>query len=400
MSAGVDKILSVLVFLLVLPIHASASSNTREDLFSDDFENGPDQWEISNPEAIAILDSGDSDHGKVLRMAPADARLHALIRGSDRWRGYRIEGDVLFPDDKHNYLGFIYNLRKTEQRVDLGSIYIKGNGSYIRVNPRRDWNPARMLYEEYHTQLSGADAIRIGEWQRFAAEVFGSICHFYVGDMKKPKVTFDYYEYDSGKAGFKPRVVGGSVWIDNIRAMSIDGLSYRGPAQPEGLDHDSGHLVTDWRALGFLTQSIPEVESSSVPGHEVVNDGGIEHRWSRFETDPRGAVVTGRLVDFLGSRTVAYFATTMRVAENETARFELSTIDDMAIWINGIFQGYVYPDRFAWHDFGRNPEHDAPDAWDTLEPGTHHILVRVRGGRYASGGFFARVVREPAKGAH
>ena len=399
MSKGAGKTLSIMVFLLVLPLHGSTASDTRVELFSDDFENGLDQWEISNSEAIAIVDAGDSGHGKVLRMAPSDARLRALIRGSDRWRGYRIEGDVLFPDDQHNYLGFVYNLREDEQRIDLGSIYIKGNGSYIRVNPRRDWNPARMLYEEYRTQLSGADAIRIGEWQRFAAEVVGNICHFYVGDMRTPKVTFDYYEYDSGKAGFKPRVIGGPVWIDNIRATSIDGLSHRGPARPEGLDHDPGRLVTDWRALGFLTRSIPEVESSTAPGREIVNDGGIEHRWSRFDTDPRGAVVTGRLVDFLGSRTVAYFTTTVHVTQNEIARFELSTIDAMALWINGVFKGYVSPDRFAWHDFGRNPEHTAPDEWDTLEPGTHRILVRVRGGQYASGGFFARVARGPAKGA-
>ena len=41
----------------------------------------------------------DPGHGRVLELAPGGARLHALIRGSERWsagqKGYRIEGEVL-----------------------------------------------------------------------------------------------------------------------------------------------------------------------------------------------------------------------------------------------------------------------------------------------------------------
>ena len=389
-----------LIALLLAGGPAGAQSGSRPELFSDDFESGLAGWEISDAEAIRILDTDDPGHGKVLELAPGGARLHALIRGSEQWsagqKGYRIEGEVLFPRDEHNYLGLIYHYAESADRVDLGSIYIKGNGSYIRVNPRRDWNPARMLYEEYRTPLEGDDAIVIGRWQRFAAEVKGTVCHFYVGNLEIPKVTFDFYEGDRGKAGFKPRVVGGPVWIDNLRATAIDELSYRGPRRPPGIVYDTADHVTDWQALGPLAGTHPDLEAAT--GRvDAVTDGGTEHRWLSFPADPRGAVVTGRVTDFLGERSVAYFRTTVEVAEGEQARFELSTLDPMAIWTDGGFDGYIeIRDRFAWHDFGRNPEHPRTNGYTPLGPGVHDILIRVRGGAYATGGFFARLARQPA----
>ena len=371
-----------------------AQGRQAQDLFFDDFESGLTRWEISDPNTITTIDSGQSDHGKIMQLTPAHAKLYALIRGSERWRGFRIEGDVLFPENSHNYLGFIYNYAERENRVDLGSIYIKGNGSYIQVNPRRDWNPARMLYEEYKIKLTGADAIRIGHWQKFAAEVQGNACHFYVGDMKTPKATFDFYEYDSGKAGFKPRVVGSPVWIDNIRLKAIDRLSYSGPHKPEEVKYEPERLLTKWSVLGPLTRTHTEVEMSPVPTSNGASEAGTKHKWRDFSTDPRGAVVTGRVVDFLGNRTVAYFATTIRVDEGERAKLEFSSIDNLAIWINGRFRGYGDRDTFAWYDFGKNPDHPPTGGSDSLQPGVNHVLVRVRGGQYATGGFFARVVRE------
>ncbi|MGD8329245.1 MAG: hypothetical protein PVJ49_07390, partial [Acidobacteriota bacterium] len=360
-------------------------------LFADDFENGTGGWEISNTHAMGIIDSDDARHGEVLRLAPADAQISALIRGSERWPAFRIEGDVLFPDDRNNYLGFIYDYVASPRRTDMGSIYIKGNGSYIRVNPRRDWNPARMLYEEYRTPLTGEDAIVIGEWQHFAAEVIGSVCHFYVGDMSVPKVTFDHYEGGAGRVGFKPRVVGGPVWLDNVRVVAIDAPSYTGAPRPAGMDHRSDELVTDWRALGPLSRIAVPVERAADPASVIVDVDGVARAFEPFVTDGRGAVVTGRVVEFLGSGTVAYFATRIVVPEGSSAELQLSTIDDLALWNNGVFKGYVLRDTFAWHDVGRNPDHPPTDSL-SLEPGVHNVLVRVRGGAYASGGFFARLV--------
>ncbi len=381
---------------LIVLLLASDVAGAETVLFSDDFESGLAGWEISDSQAIRIREAEDTEHGRVLELAPAGARLHALMRGSEGWGGYRIEGEVLFPRDEQNYLGLIYHYTESGERANLGSIYIKGNGSYIRVNPRRDWNPARMLYEEYKTRLTGDDAIVIGRWQRFAAEVRGSACHFYVGDLEVPKVTFDFYEGTAGKAGFKPRVVGGPVWIDNLRVTAIDELSYRGPRRPLGIVYDTADAITDWQALGPLTRTHTSVETAT--GRvDAVTDGGSEHRWRPFPADPRGAVISGRVTDFLGSRTVAYFRTSVEVAEGEQARLELSSLDPMAIWVDGGFEGYIERrDRFAWHDFGRNPEHPRTGGYIPLAPGVHHLLIRVRGGAYATGGFFARLAREPA----
>jgi hypothetical protein len=378
--------------LVVVCATPSAAQQT-EELFFDDFEAGLAGWAISDPEAIRIWATPDPSHGHVLLLSPADAKLQALIRGSESWRGYRVEGEVLFPEDVHNYLGFIYNYAQRGDRVDLGSIYIKGNGSYIRVNPRRDWNPSRMLYEEYRTPLTGRDTIRIGEWQSFAVEVVGRVCHFYVGDMNVPKVTFDLYEHAGGKAGFKPRVVGGSTWLDNVRATAIEKLTYQGPRQPPGIEHRPDQLVTSWKALGPLAGSNSELERAADPGARAVIEAGVEYAWRDFEVDPRGAVVTGRVTDFLGRRTVAYFLTTIEIPEGEAGRFEFSSIDHLAFWVNGRFEGYSYRDRLAWHDFGRNPDHP-PTASLPLQEGMNRVLIRARGGVYASGGFFARVVLE------
>jgi hypothetical protein len=379
----------VLIVVFATPSHAQQA----EELFFDDFESDLAGWAISDPEAIRVLETQDPSHGNVLLLSPAHAKLHALIRGSDAWEGYRIEGEVLFPQDVHNYLGLIYSYSRRGDRVDLGSIYIKGNGSYVRVNPRRDWNPSRMLYEEYRTPLRGRDTIRIGEWQSFAMEVVGNVCHLYVGDMTVPKVTFDYYEHAGGRVGFKPRVVGGSTWLDNVRATAIKGLSYEGSRQPPGIEHRPDELVTTWKVLGPLAGSDLGLEQAADPVEMTVAEGGVEFGWRDFDTDPRGAVVTGRVTDFLGDRTVAYFLTTIEISEGEVGRFEFSSIDHLAFWVNGSFEGYSYRDRIAWHDFGRNPDHP-PTAALPLQEGINRVLIRARGGVYASGGFFARVVLE------
>jgi hypothetical protein len=373
-----------------------ADGRDGERLFEDEFESTLEAWELSSPDAIRIVDADDSRHGRVLELSPASTREYALIRGSQSWRGYRIDADFLFPDDVDNYLALIYNLVASEGRTDFGSIYIKGNGSYIRVNPRRDWNPGRMLYEEYRTDLEGDDRIRIGRWQRLAAEVLGGVCHFYVGDMETPKVSFEMYEGSTGKAGFKPRVVGGSVWIDNVRVTAIDRLSYTGPRRPLGIEYRPDQLVTDWEILGPLTRTHFQLEEGGGGAPARVVDGGVTHGWRHFATDERGAVITGRVTQFAGSRTVVYLRTTIEVADGETAELQFSTIDDLAMWLNGRFEGYAYRDRFAWYDFRDTPERPTGD-WLPLKNGINHVLVRVRGGVYASGGFFARVLREPAQ---
>ncbi|MFZ0429654.1 MAG: hypothetical protein WAO20_16170 [Acidobacteriota bacterium] len=218
--------------------------------------------------------------------------------------------------------------------------------------------------------------------------------HFYVGDMRTPKVTFDFLEVARGKVGFKPRVVGTPVWIDNISARSIEAFSYPGPPRPLGVHYAPESMVTDWQVLGPLTRTYPEIEKNGRSSDRVLRDAGVDRRWQPLATDPRGAVVTGRITEFLGSRTVAYFAATIEVPRGEKAELQLSSIDDLAVWLNGTFDGYWGRDRFAWYDVGTNPEH-RPTGTLPLATGTNRLLIRVRGGQYATGGFFARLVRTP-----
>lgn len=375
--------------LALLATSAPAASSPQQELFRDDFEGDLSGWEISNTNAIRIVDSGD-EHGRVLEMAAEDARLAALFRGSENWSGYRVEADFLFPTDEHNYLGFIYNLVEVDGRVDLGSLYVKGNGSYIQSNPRTDWNPMRTVFPEQRVDLTGNDAIVIGGWHRMAAEVVGNVCHLYVDDMEVPKITFDFYPYASGKAGFKPRVVGGPVRIDDVRVESIEGFSWQGGTLP-AIEYHRDALVTDWKVLRRLTRVFPEIEKLSDPTTRGVVDEGVAREWEALPADRRGGVVTGYHADFLGPRTVAYFATTIEVEGADGAVLEFSAADDLTIWSNGRFYGYDDRGAYAWFDFGTNPDHPRTTSVG-LEPGTNHVLVRVRGGIYATGGFFARVV--------
>ncbi len=63
----------------------------------------------------------------------------------------------------------------------------------------------------------------------------------------------------------------------------------------------------------------------------------------------------------------------------------------MQIWVNGAFSGFLPRQDYAWFDFWKNPEHQGWRLRIDLEPGENQILIRVRGGEYASGGFFARL---------
>lgn len=107
------------------------------------------------------------------------------------------------------------------------------------------------------------------------------------------------------------------------------------------------------------------------------------------------AIVIGRW-----QRTAAYFLTTVVVGEKETAAMRFSTIDAMALSVNGRFAGYSEGERYAWYDFGVNPDHPPTSYTELpLAPGANQVLIRVRGGIYSTGGFYAAVHRVPAPSA-
>ena len=178
----------------------SAIAQTR---FAYDFEKDLSGWLLKNERAIRLVPSHDKIHGHVMELR-SDGAVYALIKRSDLWGSVRIEGEVCFPENEQNYLGVICNCQSIKSRTDFGSIYIKGDESYIAMNPWRDGNASRLLYEEYRTFLTGKDSIEAGTWKSFKAEIVRNECHFYVGDTVTPKVTFSLFELDSGLVGLNP----------------------------------------------------------------------------------------------------------------------------------------------------------------------------------------------------
>lgn len=383
--------------LLAAPAFAQADCHSGSSLFADDFENGVDLWRFPHGRGYEVVETGDASHGHALALRTAGLQTHALLRDSDEWDGVRIEGEVLFPEDVHNYLGFIYRYVETDRRVDFGSLYIKGNGSYVQANPHSDTNVGRLVYPERRAVLAGESAIRIGEWQQFALEVVGPEAHLYVGAEASPQLTLRSPEAHRGAFGFKPRHPGGEVWIDNICARPIDGFSYRGPPRPD-VPYSRDAFITDWRVLGPLSSMSAGIESGSTSPQQTIDDDGREVGWRSFPADHRGAVFSGRVTEYRGSRRVAYFHTVLRQPEPNGAPIheqvlEISTADPLAVWLNGRFLGFAPAADAAWWDAGWNPDHP-PLRWRVdLQPGANELLVRAVGGTYASGGFFMRLRR-------
>jgi len=170
-------------------------------VFSDDFEGSLAKWDLTQPAFVSIVDAAQPGEGRALRLDAGGPGVYALIKGSEAWGSVRMSGMVKFPEDVHNYLGFIWGYLPKNGRTDFGSVYIKGNGSYIRVNPRYDGNPGRAYHEEYRTALEGDEAVVIGRWQPFRIEVDGTTAHLYFGDMSRPKVTYDQYVGQAARGG-------------------------------------------------------------------------------------------------------------------------------------------------------------------------------------------------------
>lgn len=385
----------VLLLCFALASCSSNANNPNEFSFLDNFENGLAKWELNNPAKLHIIKSGDIEHGKVLALHPGGHNVHALIRGSDELTNVKIEGDVLFPYDEHNYLGLIYNYNVRDTRVDYGCIYIKGNGSYIRVNPHRDSHVSRTLHEEYKTSLNGDSAIIIGEWQHFKAELMGSVLHFYVGDMDTPKVTFNFHEFSSGRIGFEPRVSGSECWIDNIAVSSITEFNYKGPILPSHIEYKPKKLITQWQSIGPFRRRVEQIEKEGFPPNEPVTVGNESHEWKPFKADGRGCVVGGRIIEWMSGRTYAYFYSGITSNKEQKAKLKFSTTNDLKVWLNSQYIGEIKRTQFAWYDFWKNPEHAGSELDIPLTKGVNQLLILERGlgfRGYSGDGFYARIV--------
>jgi hypothetical protein len=372
-------------FFTFLFLIALANCLCAKELFVDSFERGMPGWELIGAESIQIVNSGTVDHGKVMQLN-SNGEVYALMKGSDKWGAIRIEAEVFFPDDEDNYLGLIYNYSDNPRR-DFGSIYIKGNESYLTVNPWRDGNASRLLYPEYKIDVTGPDALRTKTWHKFKAEVMKNICHFYLNDMSIPKLTFDLLERSGGSVGFKPRIVGTSVWIDNIRITSIEKLTYEGDKIPS-FKYQPDQLLTEWQYAGPFSKPNELIEKTKNYG-----------QWKQFDVDERGAVITGRITEYKGERTVAYFKTSINSPQQREATLHITTADELGLFLNNRFISFIYRDGYVsgnndwnvWFDFWNNPRHTGRKVPIILNPGQNTIILRVRNGQFASGGFFARI---------
>ncbi len=391
-------ILCTSTLFLWATLSANVAAQMDAPVFEEDFEHDLSRWQLFEEQAFQLVDAGDETHGKVLELSPAGL-AYALIKGSDQWGAVRIEGEFRFPTERSAYLGLVYNFGATAERTDFGSIYLKGDGSYLRVNPWRDGNASRLLYEEYRTNITGDDAVKTGQWHKFRVEVKGPVVHFYVGDVDTPKLIFPHYEREGGLIGFKPRIAGTPVWLDNIRAQSISDFSYDGPPIPAPPSYKD-KMVAEWEAIGPLAGASTAIERSTHAKKIVADEKYGQLQWRPFETDGRGAVITGRLTHYLGEESIGYFRTLIHADEDKDVILHFSTVDELSLFVNGKFHSFVYRQGYvsgpgypwnAWYDFTENPEHAGDRTRIALKKGTNQIMVRVRNGQFASGGFFAAV---------
>jgi len=357
-------------------------------LFHDDFEADLGQWEYQGSGIAQIIKTEDLTHGSVLKLTPNRTAECVLIKDSDKWKSTVIKGQALFPSDQHDYLGLVYNYHEAD-RIDFGCIYIKGKGSYIRVNPHRDGNASRALYEEYKTALTGNAEIKVNQWFSFKAEIIGSECHFYVTDMEKPKVVFKYFEYPKGKMGFKPRLVGGEVWLDNISVDQIEGFSYSTSTGSNEIEYRQDLMINDWKALGPFNKRIAEIEKSekNVPIYFAEK----EYDWSDFVTDTRGCLLAGKICRFSTDQKLAYFSSQVNSEKNTQTEIQFSSLNNLHIWVNSKYAGAIEKQKHAWFDFFQEPEHAGNSLPISLRKGTNRILVLVEGGNYSGDGFYSRI---------
>lgn len=381
--------------------------------FKDDFEKGTGKWDLVNPDKIALIDTGDAEHGKALCLYPGGEAVYALIKGSDNWTNIKVEGDLLFPWYTCSYLGFMYNYRVKGPRTDFGSIFILGPfgedlipyytnylkhmewppdhfmGNVVWVNPHRASNASRNLYSEYWVTLTGEAAVKPKQWGRFKAEIIGTACHFYIKDMETPLITYDFHELDSGRIGFKPRFTGAEVWIDNITVESIKEFAYKGPRMPSGITYKPGELLTDWKVAGAFTRRIKEIEEGGYDAGKSYKDEGKEYKWTPFETDPRGCAIFGQLTNRFSYEFFVYFHTEIHSDSEKEVTFDFSSTNPMVLWVNNKRAGNVGKQLVSWHDFREHPDHKGSRIKTTLKPGKNSILLLARGGNYGGDGFYA-----------
>jgi len=105
--------------------------------------------------------------------------------------------------------------------------------------------------------------------------------------------------------------------------------------------------------------------------------------------DGRGCLNTGRVIDRFSGNWYGYFHTEISSDTDRQAVLEVSTANQLILWMNGEPLPEVKGQKHIWYDFLDNPEHKGSTVAVQLKKGVNHLLILVRGGRYGGDGFYA-----------
>ncbi|MCP4151091.1 MAG: hypothetical protein GY757_25325 [bacterium] len=410
------KYLTIITIVLVLMNTMLPAKNAKITL-KDDFEKGLTNWDLVNPDKIKIKDSGDATHGKILALHPGGSETYALIKDSHQWTNIKVEGEFFFPHFANHYMGLIYNYKLNGVSPSFGCIYLYGPlgdepqpffetfvrnrnvppskfvGNIIHAAPHRDGFSAHYLYPEYWVTLKGHQAVKPGEWHPFKAEIIGQTCHYYVDDMETPKITFEHFENNAGRVGFKPRDLGSECWVDNISVTTIETFSYTGAPKPEGRNYKPEKLLTRWDAIGPFTGRQEKIEKDGYIPAKTYTYRNEKLKWKPFKTDGRGCVVTGRMLRKFDTSVFAYFHTVIQSQQKREAVLEFCCTHRLLLWVNNKPAGRVKVEQMAEYGFTET-DRDGIKMKITLKPGTNHIMVMAGGGRSGGDGFYAHLEEE------
>jgi len=365
---------------LALLLLVSLARSILASDFHDGFEQGLDNWEPFSP-GYALIVSEAEGNNHVLELTPRSGDYSHVILKADSPTGHaRMEGRFLFPTEGDGYLGLIYNHIHSDARTDFGVLYVKSNGSYIRVSPHYDGNPSWRLHEEKKVMLEGDRRIEPGRWYRFRLDVHEYSAALYIEDMETPAVVFNEAPNSNGAFGLEARPGRGEpVWVDDIRIMSLEPIT-----SPE-TNKEPESKLGPW-------QYQPAIEDS--PGLNLESPVLDESGWQSLETDSRGAIITGQLTQNVsGDRSVVYLRTSFEGSDEQSmAWFAISSANRIDVWKDGYFRGTVAPEQYIWSDHISVPEHVGARLPLRISPGRQEILLRVHGDRFAGGGFFADIL--------
>lgn len=365
--------------VLLLTAAIAGVSEAQSRLGGDDFESGLGGWTVDSPEGgVAIAAEPGTDNHVLLLTPTREEFTHAILSGSDSFENVRVRGRFLFPEDGHGYLGFIYNHRRTDERLDFGCVYVKSNGSYIRISPHHDGNPSWRLYEELRVDLDGERRIQVDRWYEFQLDVAGRRAAFFIDDLTSPVVTFDLFPRESGGIGFEARPGGGApVWVDDVVVTSLPPSDAPGPTEAD---------AARWEILGpFGLDRLEGMEAPELP----------EEGWKPLVPDPRGALITGFTTQYRsGEQSVAFLRRRFALGSDEASPVWLaaSSANRLDVWLNGYFRGTVAEERFIWSDYLTSKKN--PGARLPLIPrkGENEIVIRLHGDNFAGGGLFLDLI--------